>query len=432
MQKVTLSLLTVASCLLPFSQLLLGAEAKAVKPASLINEGNKKPTPLFEPFTGKVTKNKVRLRLQPNFEGSVLRELNRGELLIVNGENEDFYSIQPPSNLKAYIYRTYVLDNVIEGTKVNVRLKPDLEAPVVAQLNSGDHVNGTINSSSPKWVEIPIPTSARFYVAKDYIEKVGDAGFIARTEKRREEVTRLLNTTNSVSAAEMQKPFDQVNLDGIVTNYKHIMLDYPDFPEIADKAKNALAALQESYMNKKIAYLESQANQSSQVLEHKNKQMAEELKIHKSKISQLEQQIQQEKQPAPVEVSSEVAQSTLPGRKTVSASYPATMLAWMPIEDALFDEWTHQSGSSSLDAFYQEQTKKAFVLKGMIDSYDRSVKNRPGDFRLINPTSRLPVAFLYSTKVNLQDYVGHEVTILVAPRHNNHFAYPAYFVLSIQ
>jgi hypothetical protein len=430
MRKVTPSLLTLVSFLTSFSAPLLQAQEKAASPASASVEPMTaaKPSSSFAPFTGKVTKNKVRLRLQPNFDGAVVRELSKDELLIARGETEDFYAIQPSPDMKAYVYRTYVLDNVIEGTKVNVRLKPDLDAPVIAQLNSGDRVNGFIDASNNKWLEISIPDSTYFYIAKEYLDKVGDAGLIARTEKRKEEVTRLLNTTNAVSTTEMQKPFDQINLDGIVANYKHIMLDYPDFPEIGNKAKDMLTALQEAYTQKKIYYLESQTHQSSIVMETKNKQLADELRAHKTKLSQLEQRLQKE-----ANLAQSLSPST-PRPKTVSVpAYPVNMLAWMPVEDNLFASWSQQQpGDSTLENFYQEQKQKAFILRGIISPYDRAVRNKPGDYMLANSASKLPIGFLYSTKVNLQEYVGHEVSIIVSPRPNNHFAYPAYFVLSVE
>jgi hypothetical protein len=41
----------------------------------------------------------------------------------------------------------------------------------------------------------------------------------------------------------------------------------------------------------------------------------------------------------------------------------------------------------------------------------------------------LPIAYLYSTQVDLQGKVGQAVTLQAAPRPNHHFAFPAYFVL---
>lgn len=381
------------------------------------------PTPKkpFEAFTGKITKNKVRLRLQPNFDGTPLRELNRDQLLLIIDEADDFYAVKPLNDIKGYIYRTYVLDDTIEGTRVNVRTKPDLDAPVIAQMNSGDKVHGHIYNANNKWMEISLPPSARLYVSKEYVEKAGDAGHLARTEKRQEEVVRLLITTKTSSDAELAKSFDAANIDNLVANYQKIISDYKDFPDAVGKAKEYLASLQDAYTKKKIAFLEQQAQNSSKNLEQENKKLNTELESQKTKLAQLEKKIK-----------NDVAITTPAPDAPPPAQLPFNMSAWVPVEDQLIIAWGKETGKEDPHQFYEQQKENAITMKGIIDSYNRPVKNKPGDFMLLNASSKLPVAFLYSTQVNLQQYMGHEVTIRVAPRENYHYAFPAYFVLSIE
>ncbi len=429
MRKAPPSLLTVLSLLLPLSSLT--AEGKAEAPAIHSTSPPEKVAPKassYDAFTGKITKNKVRLRLQPAYDGHVLREFQRNDMVVVLGETEDFYAIQPPADAKGYVFRTYILDNIVEGTRVNVRLKPDLDAPVIAQLNSGDHVEGVISPSNNKWLEIKIPSSTRYYIAKEYIEKIGDAGLMARQEKRKEDVYNLLSNTESISRLEMAKPFDQINLDGVKSNYQHIIHDYTDFPEAAAKAKELLASLQDAYIAKKLVFLESQAQRSSTVLEAKNKQLVEELHAHKTKLATLEQKIEKDKKETTVTNSTPAL--VQPVKKPTQL--PVNMSIWLPAEERLFAEWVEQTGKNNPNMFYEEQMKNAFILKGIVDPYTRPVKNKPGDYMLINSSSKLPIAFLYSTQVNLQDFIGHEVSIRVAPRPNNNYAFPAYFVLSLE
>src|ERR1700722_9838279 len=80
------------------------------------------------PFTGKVNGNKVRLRLQSTLESQVVRELNKGDLLIVTGDTGEFYAVQPPAGLRGFVFRTFVLDQVVEGDHVNIRAEPSMEA----------------------------------------------------------------------------------------------------------------------------------------------------------------------------------------------------------------------------------------------------------------------------------------------------------------
>jgi hypothetical protein len=233
----------------------------------------------------------------------------------------------------------------------------------------------------------------------------------------------LLNTTEGVAKAEMQKQFDQINIEGIKTNYHHLMKDYAEFPEVGTQAKEALSTLLETYTTRKLAYLETQTRNSANTVEA-NKKLAAELQAQKSKVNQLEQQIEQNKQVA--------SAAPVQPQGSKQGQLPSNMAAWIPFEESLMAGWSQQTGKHSPRDFYEEQKKEAFILKGIVDPYNRPVKNRPGDYMLVNSNSKLPIAFLYSTLINLQDYVGHEVALTVVPRANNHFAFPAYFVLHLE
>jgi hypothetical protein len=424
MSTIRPSLLTLC-CLVLNIFTLQGEDTSPSSSPSPVGVHKKHPQTVsfFEPFTGKVLKNKVRLRLQPSFEGAILREFNRNDLVIAVGELDDFYAVEPPADMKAFVFRTYILDHVVEGSNVNVRLKPDLEAPVVAQLHSGDRIEGgIIDPNHPKWLQIKIPTNVQFYIAKDYIEKVGDKHFMTRLEKKREEVSRLLSTTEEMHKNEMHKPFDQVGIEGIKANYAQIIHHYTEFPELGERAKERLAALQEEYTAKKLAHLENQSRASSSTQEV-NKKLAAELQVHKTKLALLEKQLGKQHHLASTT-------PTVPPEKP--QQLPVNMVTWVPVEEDLLKNWVKEGGLNNPEDFYGEQKKEAFVLRGMIDAYHRPVKNKPGDFMLVNPSSKLPIAFLYSTCVNLQEYVGREVSVLVSPRSNNNFAFPAYFVFNIE
>src|SRR3989339_864016 len=132
-----------------------------------------KPKGQFKPFTGKVKGKKVRLRTQPDLDSSIVKELQRGDYLAIIDEVDDFWVTEAPEDLKAYVFRSFVLDNVVEGNRVNVRLYPNMDAPVILHLNSGDHIEGSICESNHKWIEISAPKTSRFYIAKNYIENIG-------------------------------------------------------------------------------------------------------------------------------------------------------------------------------------------------------------------------------------------------------------------
>ena len=384
----------------------------------------------FKSFTGQVNKNKVRMRAQASPDGSVVKELNKGDMFIVVDETGDFYAVQPPAGTKGYVFRTYVLDNVVEGNRVNVRLQPDVEAAVIAQLNGGTRVDGVISTANSKWLEISPPSSARFYIAKDLVEKKGDASLLAKVERRRDEVNLLLNSTYLASQAEMTKDFSKMNLDAINASYNKIISNYADFPEQVARARALQSKLQDEFLQKKITYLEAKTRDSSQT--------SEQMKTQQQKLAQLEQQLQSER--ANKATSPWTQNGTQNGtQNAVCAPRPANprgisdkMSTWIPIEQDHYALWAKQNNNGSQDDFYQEQSQNAVVLRGIVEPYPRVVKNKPGDYILMNQSSHLPIAFIYSTQVNLQDKVGQEVSVRAAERPNNNFAYPAYFIISIE
>ena len=395
--------------------------------STVSSQESPKPTKPFTAFTGRTLKSKVRIRLQPSLDAPILREITKGDLFVVVGEADDFYAIEAPIDIKGYVFRTFVLDNVIEGNRVNVRLEPNLEAPVIAQMNAGDKIDGIVSALNSKWFEITPPHSTRFYIAKEYVEKMGNSGLKATLDKKREEGSLLLNNTFADSQAELRKPWNEINLEGINDNLNKIIKDYSEFSDIHSKAKELLTMVQESYFQKKIDYLEK-LSKNTDLLNAHNKELSSKVALQEQRINELVQNTQS------------IPEGDANSAFTPPASYdhyianPADkMNSWLSVENKLYENWAEYHENQPISVFYDEQSQNSVTLKkGIIQQYNRTVRNKPGDFVLLNPTTRIPEAYLYSTQINLQDYVGKEVTVKASPRANNNFAYPAYFVISIE
>lgn len=345
-------------------------------------------------FTGKIVRNRVRMRVHPNVDSPVVRELNQGDLILSRSEDNDFYAIDPPADIKGYVFRTYVLDNTIEGNRVNIRLAPELDAPVVGQLNSGDTVSGTISGADKKWLEIALPSSTRFYIAKEYVEKIGDASLMAARQKRRQQFEGILSAAEIQSQRELEKAFPQIELAQIEVDLNKVITQAQDFPVEAAKAKELQNSIQTAYLRKKVAYMECNAQS-----------------------------------PAVATASQATVQTGMAQAPQLVGT--TTPDLWMPIEQHYFEKWAVDRPDSSMEEFYSAENEHAVVLKGVIAPYARAIKNKPGDFVLLDPSTRMPLAYLYSTRVNLQKQIGQPAEIHAVVRDNNHFAYPAYFVLSL-
>lgn len=376
-------------------------EAAPVTIAPFISEPKASPKKVVEkipevsvnPFTGKIKGRKVRMRLRPDLDSRIMKELSKNELVTIIGEKGDFWAVQAPAGTKAYVFRSFILDNIVEGNRVNVRLEPSLDAPVIAHLNSGDKIeNPTISPVNPKWFEIAPPANARFYIAKEYVEYAGGPEVKEQMDRRQAAAEQIIDATQLISKSELRKSFEEVDFDRIVKGYNTVINDFNEFPELVEHAKESLATFQEEYLQKRINHLEAQSNE----------------------------QIAAESNSSHVDLE----------KFTNISMITDKMKYWEPIEEALYLSWANINDNKAQRDYYEEQKLAAVEVSGIIEPYTSPVKSKPGDFILRD--KEIPVGYVYSTQINLQSLVGKHVKLVAAPRPNNNFAFPAYYVLSVE
>jgi len=386
------AILTAIMTLLGFTH--LQAESTANQKTTEVKKKSSHADSSSKAFTGKVVGSHVRLRTSPDLDSYIVSELPKDEYIIVASEKGEFYAVEPPLDQKAYIFRGFIIDNIVEGERVNVRLSPDRDAPVIGHYSTGTRIDGKICANNNKWLEITVPKETRFYVAKEYIEYAGKPEMKLVHDKRKEAVKQLFDATQILTQKELLKPFHEIDSDRISHNCQTIINDYADFTTYAEKATKILAQFQEDYLHRKIAYLEAKAS-----------------KMGSGPISQEEI----------YEISN---------KQTEYVSPTDRMKTWEPVEEALYLSWSAMHHAKTMDDFYQDQKLKAAKLTGILEAYKEPVKGRPGDYCI--KEKDVPVAYLYSTHLNLEDFVGKRVTFLVSPRDNNNFAFPAYYVLGAE
>jgi hypothetical protein len=251
-------------------------------------------------------------------------------------------------------------------------------------------VDGAVSPLNSKWLEILLPDEVRFYVSKEYVENIGDISTFSTIQQRQNEVNALLVQAQGAAQDELQKPFDKISLDPVYIRLNKVINQFADFPEQVAKAKELLNQIQEAYLQKKIAYLESRTQDMP-------------------------------KQDTPE-----------PDQAKVEPGLTPKMAAWIPVEALQYEAWAKQHDNASIDDYYAQQRQEAQILTGVIEPYIRSLRHKPGDYILVSKATHLPSAYLYSSKVDLQSKVGQEVTLIATPRPNYNFAFPAFFVLAVE
>lgn len=382
----------------------------------LVGFANQEPP--FEPFAAKIIGSKVRMRTQPSTDAFIVQEVETGDLFSVTGQKDGFLAVEPPKTIKGYIFRTYVLDGVVEGSRVNVRLFPDLEAPTIAQLNTGDVVQSQPCEHNAKWLEIELPAQTRFYIAQEFCEKAGPPTLVHEMHERKNEAHHKLSALCLYAQAEIRKPVPQIDLDGMMTRFRQFSREFTDFPNLVSRAEEVDRLLHEVYIQKKLAFLEQKSGQTAVAAALSSEIVA--------RLADLGISIQ------PTQAQIAQAAVDVMGCTATAQAKDITdkMLLWEPIEEALHHLWAAAHPGEDMASFYRSQEDESQMISGMIEIYNRPVKNMPGDYIL--RVDHHATAFLYSTKINLENYVGKNVILRVASRPNNHFAFPAYFVLGIE
>jgi len=325
----------------------------------------------FESFTGKITGNKVRLRAQANLDCPIIRQFNKDDVVLITGEKDNFWAIVPPQEIKGYVYRSYVIDNKIEANKVNIRLSPDQEGFVIGQLQEKEALNeAKVSSQDNKWLEVALPSNIRFYIAKDYVVKAGKAEDFIALSSRQETAKNALAEANNFVKKEYEKNKDAKNLQDATAKFENVIQSYKDCPEVIKQAQKNLAVLKESHLVKKGH-------------------------LKKEKMA-----IAKEENP------------------------------WQLLENSFYSTWSTFHPEKTIDDFYNEQKANGITLHGTLKQF-KAIKNSPGNFILLDDTGK-PMAFIYSTKIDLEKLNGKSIKISASLRPNNNFAYPAYFVNAIE
>ncbi len=377
-------------------------------------------------FTGKISGNKVRLRSSPHLNSAVIGELNKDDYVKVIGEQAGFLVIEPPSGMKMYVYRTYVFNQIVDTNNVNVRLSPSLESPTIAQLHAGEKIVGKPSSQNPKWLEIDPPTTAKLYIAKEYVIRAGGEDFLKEQIEKLEKANILLLSTYRDAENELKKPTEDMLIEPLIAKIDSLKETWHTLPEHEKHATALKELLEESSKNKKVAALEAKIESVSAALEARKKKSDELQLKYEMRIQQLENKLHDENSQLIASLEAAQLQNTnlsLPNNEGPSSK-------WQMIEQSYQNQWLSKQPALSAQEYQKFQSDHAVNLHGVIKSYEPTTNNAPGDFILL--INGLPCAFLYSPFVDLSIVVDKEISLTAVERDNHYFAYPSYCVMQVK
>ena len=140
------------------------------------------------PFIGEIQVNQyLNVRASSDISSRKLGALHNKDRVIVLGEDNGFYKLQFPKQLKAWVAGAMLLDNgnkeadTVIRRKVNVRSGPSLQYPVIANLDKGNQVK-ILEKNKKDWVRITPPTNAYAWASKKYI-RIGESVAVAQARE---------------------------------------------------------------------------------------------------------------------------------------------------------------------------------------------------------------------------------------------------------
>lgn len=349
-------------------------------------------------FTGKVQVHCAPLRSAPQADSITVAEVERATLLRVFGKSGDFYQVAPPEGLKAYIASRFVSGESIVGQHVNVRSRPNTESAILGQVNSGDRIKAESLLKAPDWVEIPFPESRKLFIRADLIAKIaGDASF-EEYQHQRSDILRALNEAQTLNAEALSQLQDD----------RPTQISWNTVRAAFEKAQN----------------LASKSPAFSELEVSSKQQLQEAFLKYQATFAATEQLRKAQTEPT-------IPQDTKDQTKTDATPQLSESNAWTQIEEQQLKDWLNEHPEKDRDHYALMQEDQAQILEGKLIPFTRpDLRQKPGDFILMSQD--LPIAYLYSSTIDLQQLNEKTLKLKAVKRDDLGFALPAYCVLTIE
>lgn len=221
------------------------------------------PAPAQEelPYMGRVQGSRVNVRAGSGANSVVLTQLNRGDLVLVLNQDQDWCQIEPPKGTAFWIYTKLLKDGWPKTDGVNVRSGPGTHYAAVCTVDTTTSL--LILESAGEWTKIAPPPNARVLISRDYVSYFSSPDGYEEKLLAEERSKELFKEAEAFRRAELRKSMAEIDFEAILKKYNAIkdvfpeaaMIDQVD-SRIADteaKMKVAARELEAAEMRRKRA-----------------------------------------------------------------------------------------------------------------------------------------------------------------------------------
>ncbi|MCK4518545.1 MAG: SH3 domain-containing protein [Candidatus Omnitrophica bacterium] len=125
------------------------------------------------PFVGKVKAERVNLRAGYNKNFTSLKQLSKGDKVIVLGIYYGWYKIELPDDVYCYVAKEYISDSgLVQANILNVRAGPGSSYNVLGKLEKDFKV--TVVGAAAGWYKIEAPANCGGWIKKPFVDYFGD------------------------------------------------------------------------------------------------------------------------------------------------------------------------------------------------------------------------------------------------------------------
>lgn len=116
----------------------------------------------------RVTGQRVNLRAKADLQSEVVGQVGDGDVLSVKSFQDEWVEVVPPESVDLWVYREFVQDNKVAGTKLYVRAGPGINYTVVGMLGRDEKISP--RGEFGEWIRIAPPASCSLWVSRAYLE----------------------------------------------------------------------------------------------------------------------------------------------------------------------------------------------------------------------------------------------------------------------
>jgi len=111
---------------------------------------------------------RVNLRSRPELNAEVVGQMAEGDVVVAKSFEGQWVEIDVPESIDVWVHGDFVSDNRVVASRLHVRGGPGINYGVLGELERGDTV--TRRDEFGEWLKIAPPTGASVWVSRDYIE----------------------------------------------------------------------------------------------------------------------------------------------------------------------------------------------------------------------------------------------------------------------